>query len=153
MRRLRVRRTWDDALGLGRQKIFEVREHYNDVTFIDEFFTEDFCRENQFFSFSMNERSALRDRVARVPQGEGQAPVPADQRWRAVHPDRGRQLDNRGELFLRHRHEAVDLHDPHARASLTALERSVSPGEPAHGAGEQPRMLRFDGKEHSEKSA
>ena len=52
-----VRRTGTDALGLGRQKIFEVREHYNDVTFIDEFLTEDFCRENKFFSFSMNERS------------------------------------------------------------------------------------------------
>ena len=31
------------ALGLGRKKIFEVRKLYNDVTFIDEFFTPEFC--------------------------------------------------------------------------------------------------------------
>ncbi|MGE5049648.1 MAG: SpoVR family protein, partial [Deltaproteobacteria bacterium] len=36
---LRARRAWDRKLGLGRQKIFEVRKHYNDVTFIDEFLT------------------------------------------------------------------------------------------------------------------
>ena len=30
-------------LGLGRQKIFEVRKLYNDMTFLDEFFTLEFC--------------------------------------------------------------------------------------------------------------
>ena len=33
------KRDWDMRLGLGRKKIFEVRKLYNDVTFIDEFFT------------------------------------------------------------------------------------------------------------------
>ena len=51
------RRVWDKRLGLGRKKIFEVRRFYNDVTFIDEFFTEEFCQEKKFFSFAMNERS------------------------------------------------------------------------------------------------
>ena len=34
---------WDKNLGLGRQKIFDVRRSHNDITFIDEFFTEEFC--------------------------------------------------------------------------------------------------------------
>jgi len=32
-------------MGLGRQKIFEVRKHYNDITFIDEFLTAEFAIE------------------------------------------------------------------------------------------------------------
>src|SRR4051812_45474763 len=36
---LEERRTWDKRLGLGRKKLFEVRKLYNDVTFIDEYFT------------------------------------------------------------------------------------------------------------------
>ena len=37
-----VRRHWDRRTGLGQEKIFEVRALYNDVTFIDEYLTEDF---------------------------------------------------------------------------------------------------------------
>ena len=36
---LDVKKNWDLRLGLGTQKIFEVRALYNDVTFIDEFLT------------------------------------------------------------------------------------------------------------------
>ena len=63
-------------------------------------------------------------------------------------------FDNRGELFLRHQHEGVDLHDQHARATLTALERIWRrPVNLRTVLENKPRMLRFDGKEHSEKSA
>ena len=48
---------WDLRLGAGREKIFETRRVHNDITFIDAFFTEEFCRENKFFSFGFNERS------------------------------------------------------------------------------------------------
>jgi stage V sporulation protein R len=39
-----ARRNWDIAAGKGREKIFEVRRIYNDLTFIDTFLTLDFCR-------------------------------------------------------------------------------------------------------------
>ena len=35
-----VKKRWDKQTGLGREKIFQVRKLYNDVTFIDEFLTE-----------------------------------------------------------------------------------------------------------------
>lgn len=40
---------WDKKLGLGHDKVFEVREFYDDVTFISEFFTQEFCNDNEFF--------------------------------------------------------------------------------------------------------
>ena len=55
MRRLTSQaRTGTQKLGLGRQKIFEVRRIHNDLTFIDAFLTLDFCREHKLFSFGYN---------------------------------------------------------------------------------------------------
>ena len=53
----RQRAAGTSSLGLGRKKIFEVRKLYNDITFIDEFFTPEFCERDQFFSFSLNDRT------------------------------------------------------------------------------------------------
>ena len=39
---IEVKKNWKRDAGLGREKIFEVRRDYNDVTFIDEFLTEEF---------------------------------------------------------------------------------------------------------------
>jgi stage V sporulation protein R len=41
----------------GREKIFEVRRHYNDVTFIDEFLTPDFVRRHGLFTYEYDRRS------------------------------------------------------------------------------------------------
>ncbi len=56
---LDARRKWDKQLGLGRQKIFEVRRIHNDVTFIDTFLTVDFCRRYQLFSYRHNDQSEM----------------------------------------------------------------------------------------------
>ena len=40
---------WDIPTKLGKEKIFEVRRFYDDLTFIHEFFTEDFCRKQEYF--------------------------------------------------------------------------------------------------------
>jgi stage V sporulation protein R len=149
------RRTWDKRLGLGRQKIFEVRRLYNDVTFIDEFFTEDFCRENQFFSFSLNERSGnyeidsrefqkIKNKVLFQLTNFGEPFIAVEDS----------NHDNRGELLLRHRHEGVDLHEDNARATLAALERIWRrPVNIVTVLDGKPKMLRYDGKDHSEKPA
>ena len=52
-----VRRKWDTGAGLGREKIFEVRRTHNDVTFLDTFLTEDFCREQGFFTTKYDPKS------------------------------------------------------------------------------------------------
>jgi stage V sporulation protein R len=150
-----ARRTWDKRLGLGRQKIFEVRRLYNDVTFLDEFFTEDFCREHQFFSFGLNERSGNYEIDSREFQKVKQKIL--FQLTNFGEPFifvEDANHDNRAELLLRHRHEGTDLHEENARATLAALERiwrrpvnliSVIDGKN--------KILRYDGKDHSEKAA
>ena len=59
-------RNWDKRLGLGRQKIFEVRKLYNDVTFIDEFFTEEFCQRAQVLLASRSTSAAATTRSTRA---------------------------------------------------------------------------------------
>lgn len=46
-----MRKNWDKKLGLGKEKIFEVRKHYNDMTALLEFFTPDFCNKYEFFNW------------------------------------------------------------------------------------------------------
>lgn len=48
------RRDWDTKANAGLEKIFEVRKIYNDLTFIQEFFTEEFCNEQKFFLYETN---------------------------------------------------------------------------------------------------
>ncbi|MGH7890222.1 MAG: SpoVR family protein, partial [Thermodesulfobacteriota bacterium] len=53
------KRNWDRKVGLGREKIFEVRRFYNDITFIDEFLTEEFCREHGLFTYNFNRSTGM----------------------------------------------------------------------------------------------
>lgn len=45
------RENWDRKLGLGKEKVFELRKSYNDVTLISELFDQTFCDDNQFFEW------------------------------------------------------------------------------------------------------
>ena len=48
---LKEKENWDKKLGLGKEKLFEVRKYYDDVTFINEFFTQEFCDKFEFFEW------------------------------------------------------------------------------------------------------
>jgi stage V sporulation protein R len=54
---LHDKENWDLKLGKGREKIFEVRKVYNDITFIDEFLTPEFCNRQQLFTYKYNPRT------------------------------------------------------------------------------------------------
>ena len=56
----KIKKSWDKKLNLGHEKIFEVRKYYNDVEFIDEFFTRELCTELKLFTI---------DKAKEVPQG------------------------------------------------------------------------------------
>ncbi|MBI5481246.1 MAG: SpoVR family protein [Deltaproteobacteria bacterium] len=151
---LAARRHWDRRLALGRKKIFEVRRLYNDVTFIDEFFTEEFCRENRFFSYFFNERSGnweiesrefrkVKERLLFRLTNFGDP---------FIYVVDG-NYENRGELLLKHHHEGADLKLDHARDTLANLERVWKrPVNLLTKVDGQGKLLRYDGKEHSEKS-
>ena len=149
-----ARQSWDLRLMQGRKKIFEVRKLYNDITFIDEFFTEEFCRDNHFYSFGFNERSGnyevesrefkkVKSKLLERLTNFGQPVVLVE----------AGNFENRTELLLRHRHEGVDLRVDHARDTLEALcrvwKRPVNLVTRVEGKG---KLMRYDGREHSEKT-
>ncbi len=150
---LRARRNWDQKLGLGRQKIFEVRKHYNDVTFIDEFLTIDFAMEQKLFVYEFNEKGnrweiATRE-FAKVKQKLLQQLTNFGQPIIEVVDG---NFENRGEMLIGHKHDGVDLRPDYAKDTLKNLtslwRRPVNLVTHRDGKG---IMLRFDGKEHSEK--
>jgi stage V sporulation protein R len=149
------KRNWDRRLGLGRRKIFEVRKLYNDVTFIDEFFTLEFCIEQKFYSFGFSERSGnweimsrefkkVKDQLLRMLTNRGQP---------AIYVEDG-NFENRSELLLRHAHEGTDLDMGQARDTLRGLykvwSRPVSILTKVENKG---KILRCEGENISEKSA
>jgi stage V sporulation protein R len=149
-----ARDEWDRQLGQGRAKIFEVRRLYNDVTFIDEFLTEDFCRRHKLFTFGYNKKSGdweIQSReFAKVKQqllfqltNFGQPYIYVTD---ANH-------DNRAELLVEHRHQGVDLKADYARAVLENLQVLWSRPVNLETRREERRVrMRFDGREHTERT-
>ncbi|MFQ5407272.1 MAG: SpoVR family protein [Anaerolineales bacterium] len=115
----RERRRWDRALGRGRAKVFEVRRIYNDIGFVDEFLTEDFAREQRLFGFdydeyaeeyriSTREFAEVKRRLLFQLTNFGQPIIEVEDA----------NYKNRGELYLVHQHEGVELDIPFAEATL-----------------------------------
>ena len=148
---LDAKKHWNLRLGLGKKKLFEVRALYNDVTFIDEFLTPDFCREQKLFSFAFsnrNERFEIESREFKQVKekllfGLTNAGNPFIYVEDANH-------DNRGELLLKHDHQGLDLRADYAREVMKSLvrvwKRPVNLLTIVEG---KQVMVRFDGREHS----
>ncbi len=120
-----------DGSGLGRQKIFDVRKLYNDITFLDEFFTLEFCHEQKFYSFGFNERSGNWEIMSReFEKVKAQLLKSLTNRGMPVIYVQDGNWENKGELLLRHRHEGVDLRScpgqGYSRKSLSEFGRARS---------------------------
>lgn len=141
---------WDLQLGLGRQKIFEVRRIYNDVGFIDTFLTEEFARRHLLFTYAYNQRRGqfeiesrefedIKKKLLFSLTNNGQPIIRVeDANYR-----------NRGELLLRHQHEGYDLKLDYARDTLENIYRIWD--RPVHidtVVGDTPQRLTFDGRDH-----
>jgi stage V sporulation protein R len=63
-------------------------------------------------------------------------------------------FENRGELLLRHQHEGVDLKVDHGRDTLANVSRVWKrPASLLTRLDGKGKLMRFDGRDHSEKSA
>jgi stage V sporulation protein R len=106
----RARAAWDTGAMLGREKIFEVRRTHNDVTFLDTFLTEDFCREQGFFTTTRDPRTGQwvvdSAEFKKVKQGMLQM-LASRGTPRVFIVDAN--ADNRSELRLVHEHEGLDI--------------------------------------------
>ena len=149
---IRERNNWDRKLGQGREKIFSVRKIYNDVTFIDEFLTEDFCIRNKLFVYKFNQKTerfevdtrdfpAIKAKLLFYMTNFGQPIIRVEDA----------NFENRGELLLRHHHEGIDMQPDYLTETLKNLQRIWS--RPVHLAttmdGAQ-IVFKFDGKEYGQ---
>ena len=151
---LDTRSNWNQDVGQGLKKIFQVRAIYNDMNFIDDFLTEDFCREQKLFSYKFNEKTAryeIDDRSSEkikekllfslTNQGNPYITV-VDGNY-----------ENRGELYLKHRHDGVDLRLDYAKAALERLFAVWT--RPVHIqtiVGDTINLRSYDGSSHKERT-
>ncbi len=144
-----IRARWNTGLGEGRKKIFEIRKIYNDITFIEEFLTEEFAEAQKLFVYRFNPRTGqheIADRDWTVVKNQFLAMLTNFGQPFVTVEDAN--FKNRGELYLSHRWEGADLQFDHALETLKNLYRMWS--RPVHietkeeGKG---RLLSFDGKE------
>jgi stage V sporulation protein R len=147
------KRNWDRQLGLGRKKLFEIRKLYNDVTFIDEFLTPEFALRQKLFSFRYNrdtdfyeiasrEFKEIKEKLLFRLTNFGQP---------FIYVEDG-NYNNRGELYLRHRHEGVDLKMDYARDTLRNIHKIWS--RPVHletVIEDKKRLISFDGRDFGER--
>jgi stage V sporulation protein R len=148
-----VRESWDKKLGLGREKIFEVRRLYNDLTFLDTFLTEDFCRQQKLFLFAKEERDStwviksrefaqVKELILENLTNMGRPRIKVQDA----------NYENRGEFLLVHEHEGKDLKWDFAGETLVNLQHLWK--RPVHiktiKEGKKV-LLSFDGKETKSK--
>jgi len=149
---LRERENWDRHLGLGREKIFEVRRLYNDLTFLDTFLTEDFCRRQKLFVYAKDDNrgawfvqsrefAQIKAMILKSLTNLGQPLI------RAIDGN----FENRGELLLTHHHEGLDLKWNFAKDTLANMHRLWKRPVHIETRKEEERIrLSYDGKEHRE---
>ncbi|MDZ7289342.1 MAG: SpoVR family protein [candidate division KSB1 bacterium] len=147
-----VKKNWDRKLGLGRQKIFEVRKLYNDVMFIDAFLTPEFCREHKLFVYEYNDRTNFYEITDRDFNAIKQKLLFSLTNWGQpfIYVEDS-NYRNRGELYLRHRHEGIDLKLDEARDTLKNLHTLWT--RPVHletVVDEVKTLLSCEGEEYQE---
>jgi stage V sporulation protein R len=130
-----------------------VRRLYNDVTFIDEFLTPEFVIENKLFTFRYNRDTDLYEIASREFQEIKEKLLFRLTNFGQpfIYVEDG-NYNNRGEMYLRHRHEGVDLKMDYARDTMRNLHKIWT--RPIHLEtliDEKKRLLSFDGSDFTER--
>jgi stage V sporulation protein R len=120
---IKEKENWDKKLGLGKEKVFEVRKLYNDITLIMEFFTPEFCEKYEFFEWK------------KYPNGEYKIESKDPHRIKAKLVSRYmngglpeiRLVDpnhrGKGIMFLQHNWHGRPLHEAYVGPVLESLRR------------------------------
>ncbi|WP_010588038.1 SpoVR family protein [Schlesneria paludicola] len=145
-----VKQAWDKQLGLGRKKIFEVRRIHNDITFIDTFLTPEFCKKHKMFSFAFNDSSENYEIASRQFQEVKQQLLNSltnHSRPFIYVVDANHR--NRGELYLQHSFQGIELKQDYAQDTLRNLHKLWA--RPVHletVIDDKPAIISFDGTNH-----
>ncbi|MBX3012136.1 MAG: SpoVR family protein [Caldilineaceae bacterium] len=151
---LRERALWNTNAGLGRQKIFEVRRIFNDIGFIETFLTPEFAAEQRLFTFAYNTQQnnyAIASREFEDVKRQLLFNLTnfGDPMIEVVNANH----QNRGELYLVHHWDTIDLRVDYAEATLENLQAIW--GRPVHletVMGEKGKaVFAYDGNKHTRK--
>jgi len=119
-----VKRKWDRKLGIGREKIFEVRRLFSDIEFLDEFLTEEFCREHEMFTYTYDEKhNAYRIKDVDFESVKKQLLLNLTNLGEPIIILRDANHGNAGELLLAHEFDGVPLNLGKAKDTLKNLRR------------------------------
>lgn len=143
---------WDLNLGLGLEKIFQVRKIYNDQTFIDEFLTLDFCKRQGLFTYGFDKKSQefiiesrdftqIKNKLLNSITNFGHPQV------RVINGN----YENRSELLLEHMHYGIDLDLNFAKETLKNI--SLIWTRPVHimtKIDDKNMVLSHDGQNYTE---
>jgi stage V sporulation protein R len=157
-----IERRWDNPTveekekfgrqeGAGREKIFEVRELDNDVSFLRNYLTEELCEELDLFVYELVEEEEW---------------TITEKRWERVRDQLVANMTNFGfpyltiadgdynnnrELFIKHSYEGAELDARYARKALEHVHTLW--GRPVHLetiVDDERLVLHYDGEDHSE---
>jgi stage V sporulation protein R len=141
---------WDLELGEGLKKIFQVRTIYNDMNFIDDFLTDEFCREQKLFSYRLNPKTGMYEIEDRSTEKIKEKLLFS--LTNLGHPYVvviDGNFENRGELYLKHRFDGVEIRVDYAKATLERIYSVWT--RPVHlqtRVGESHTLFTFDGAHH-----
>lgn len=143
------KKNWDRKTNQGRSKIFEVRRNYNDVTFIDEFLTEEFCVKNRMFVYKFNKRTNQYEIDTRdFPLIKKQFLFQLTNFGQPIISVVDANFNNRGELLLAHMYEGVEMQPDYMHATMQNLFKVW--GRPVNVAtvlDDERTIVHFDGQE------
>lgn len=145
-----IKKNWDLKLGLGREKIFEVRKFYNDVNFIDEFLTLDFVIEQKLFTFSYTEtKQRWEIESRRFEDIKKKLILQLVNRGNPIIYVEDGNFENRGELLLVHNHIGIDLRMDWAKDTLANIYKLwTRPVNLITKLKNKDIMITYNGKEH-----
>lgn len=150
----KTRKNWNTQAGLGKEKVFEVWQHYNDVTFLDEFLTPEFVAEHMLFSYEWNDETEAYEIATRdFKKVKEKLLFGLTNHGRPFIYVVDGNYGNRGELLLQHRFEGIELKIDEAQDVLRNLQ--IIWGRPVHletKRDDKTIILSFDGQDHTESS-
>lgn len=149
---IREKKHWNRNTNQGIEKIFEVRKIYNDVTFIDTFLTEEFCREHDMFSFAYNRNNKRYEIESReFEMIKKQLLKSLTNMGQPIIEVQNANYENRGELLLVHTYEGVEIDKKYAEDTLRNLH--VLWQRPVHLQSmldDKPALMSYSGKDYKQ---
>ncbi|MFC3958763.1 SpoVR family protein [Halovivax cerinus] len=106
----------------GWDRLFDVRESHNDVTFLDEFLTPEFIRTNDYFTYEYSRATAQYHVASTDPEDvKRKLLLQFTNFGKPTITVADGNYDNAGELLLEHEYNGIELDFEQARAVLERL--------------------------------